>query len=823
MKRDQVDASRRFRAGLQLFSLVGILWTGSCRPAAAQEEVEPPLPKLQDLKVPEYEELLTVRPFDRVVTTLDQSVLVVDPIQPRPGTLADLAARYEASLKWPKPRNREEQRDQAEKRLKLQKIPISLWDAPGDSDYLLDVRHIERIIYFDDLILQRIGLLLDQNDSVRAYELLTLLERRQQGWPGADAALQRFHFVEAGVQLAADHAEDALRSLEALFALNPQYELMPERAGEAADRLVQRDVAAGDYRGARHFLARLARIRPEHPVFLRWRQELVSRTQAEMRVAESLANGDPLSAAHRVDAAARIWPDTPGLRELHRSLQDTAQFLKVGVLTLPGETPSYPFPTRADLRSQSLTALRLFEPGRVDEAGVRYRSAVCDEWEPTDLGRKLRLNLRGRLAPWESRPGITALEVQQTLQQRLNSASPAYDERIAALVTGVESRSPWEVVIRFRQPPLRPESLLALPILAPPADSELAADLTAGVREQLTRLPETTAGRYQLVRQDAERHSYRRVRQADSRSRQRYLMEIAERKYPSWERSLQALLRGDADILPYARLSDVKLLQADGRFFTVPAALPETHLLQIQPSSAVLRNGPLRRALLAAIPRERLLRDVVLKDAEPAWGRLTTAPFPVSSFAYNRVLPQPAYDPLLSAALLLTAKKELDLATIRLRLVHPGDPDLRQLCDELLLAWKRVGIEVELVDPQSQPAAVAWDLAFRTLQLADPAAELWPLVTATERPAIAGLAALPDRLRQGLLGLEQAGDWPMATNLIQQLQVDMLAEARWIPLWEIDQFWIARRRLGGVPSPLLHPYHNAEKWIVQSWYPQETP
>lgn len=800
-----------------------LLLTGLCGVAPAQDEVDPPLPKFEDLQVPEYDALLTGRPVDWLVLTIEKKVLFVDPVQPRPGTLADLAAKHEASFKWPKPRNKDEQREQTEKRAMLQRIQISLWDAPGESDYLIETRVIERIIYFEDLLLQRIHLLLDQNDTLRAYELLTLLDRRQRGWPESDKAIQRFHYVEAGVHLASDRPEDALRSLEALFALNPQFENMPERAGDAVNVLVQRAVDASDFRGARHFLARLARIRADQPVYLRWKQELLLRTQTEMQIAASLAGDDPRAAAHRVDAAARIWPDTPGLRELHRSLLDAAQFLRVGVLTFAGDSPAYPFPTRADLRSRSLTELRLFEPGRVDESGVRYRSAVCEEWEPTDLGREIRLNVSARRALWESRPGLTSLEIQQTLQRRLDPANPDFDERIAALITGVEARSPWEVVISFRQPPLRPESLLALPLRAPPAASDLAADLTPGARLAWSEGDAALAGRFYLERQAADNQSFLRVRQPPAKSKQRYLTDIDEHRYESWERSLQALLRGDADILPYARLADAKLLQADGRFFTVPAALPETHLLQINPASPALQNGPLRRALLAAIPREQLLRDVILKDADPAWGRLTIAPFPISSFAYNRVLAQPVYDPLLAASLLLTARKELGLETVRLRLAHPGDPDIRQICDELILAWKRVGIDVDLVDPRSKPGETSWDLAFRTLQLADPAAELWPIVTGAERTGMSSLALLPDRLRQSLLGLEQAGDWTTATNLIQQLQVDMLAEARWIPLWETEQFWIARRRLGGVPSPLLNPYHSAEKWIVQSWYPQETP
>lgn len=227
---------------------LSLLLSSLCSVAPAQDEVEPPLPKFDDLQVPEYEALLTGRPVDWLVLTIEKKVLFVDPVQPRPGTLADLAAKHEASFKWPKPRNRDEQREQTEKRAMLQRLQISLWDAPGDSDYLIETRVIERIIYFEDLILQRIHLLLDQQDTLRAYELLTLLDRRQRGWPESDKAIQRFHYVEAGVHLTNDRPEDALRSLEALFALNPQFEKMPERAGEAVNVLVQRAVDASDFR-----------------------------------------------------------------------------------------------------------------------------------------------------------------------------------------------------------------------------------------------------------------------------------------------------------------------------------------------------------------------------------------------------------------------------------------------------------------------------------------------------------------------------------------------------------------------------------------------
>ena len=805
----------------RLFCLTLVL---AATTAIAQEEVDPPLPKLPEMQFPTTEELLGGRPVDWVVLVDGQQVLFVEPLQPRPGTLAELATRYEASLKWPKPRNKEEQREQTEKRALLQRLTVVLADGSGESEYLLEVRLIEQILYFEDLILKRAGLLLDENQTGPAYELLMLVNRRQARWPGASEVLQRFHFVEAGLKLTAGQPEACLRSLESLASINAQYEGLSERAGEAVERLVQVAVDAGDFRAARHFLARLNRLNAEHVVGARWRGILNERAQTLMTAARTAAEaGDLSTATATVDMAARIWPEAAGLRDQHRSLYDTHPVLKTGVLALSGESPGYPFPTRADLRTRRLTELQLFEPNRMTDSGVRYRSAVCEEWEPADLGRELRLHLRARRAPWESRTGITSFEIQRTLQRRLDPASPLLDPRLANLVAGVEATSPWDITIRFRNPPLRPEALLALPIEPPALDSPLMQDVIPELKEAVAAAAPEMASRFWLWKRSENSATYRRLRQPDPKSRQRYVTEIVEHRYPSWERSLQALLRGEADVLPTSALADARRLQEDPRFFTVPYAIPETHLLQLNPRSPQLQNGPLRRAVLAAIPREQILQEIVLKDADPAWGRLTISPVASRNPVYNRVLTQPGSDPLLSASLLLTSRKELDVERITLRLAHPGDADVLRLCTALIEAWKRVGLDVELCDPRVKESAQSWDLAYRVVQLADPALELWPLVTGTNQTELASLTPLPDRLRRSLLSIEQAGDGPTATALIQQLQSDMLAEVRWIPLWEVDQFWIARKRLGGIPSPLLHPYQQVEKWIVQSWFPQEVP
>jgi hypothetical protein len=64
-------------------------------------------------------------------------------------------------------------------------------------------------------------------------------------------------------------------------------------------------------------------------------------------------------------------------------------------------------------------------------------------------------------------------------------------------------------------------------------------------------------------------------------------------------------------------------------------------------------------------------------------------------------------------------------------------------------------------------------------------------------------------------------DWTAATKLLHRLVADLLIDARYIPLWEVDEFFITRRHVTGLPARLLHTYHDIERWTVQSWYPQD--
>jgi ABC-type transport system substrate-binding protein len=162
---------------------------------------------------------------------------------------------------------------------------------------------------------------------------------------------------------------------------------------------------------------------------------------------------------------------------------------------------------------------------------------------------------------------------------------------------------------------------------------------------------------------DPGRVIYRRSIAEPEQSSELHVVELIEQRYPSSEKAIQSLLRGDALMLPTVRPWEVASLEADGRFFVQPYAVPVTHLLQFNPRSKPLANRTLRRALAYGLSRKMIFEDVILRgpsEKAERLGRLTSAPFPTTSYAYATTVEPHKYDPALAMALTAGAKKELN-------------------------------------------------------------------------------------------------------------------------------------------------------------------
>ena len=823
------------------------------------EEVEEvKYPKLDEMKVPSADELLHGERRDWIVFKTDE-VLVCEPVYPRPNTLEKMQAAIDAYPSYGGPRDPESLKRYRERFDRLHHLEIRVPDDP--QPYRLNMRYVAQIIHHEDLMLRRASMLMDEGKLDEAYELIFVVARRYPKWPGLEDRRQRLLFLEAGEDFSEGRAEKAIVTLESLFDANPNYPGLRKRLGEVTDALIAESVEQHDFRRARHFLLRLYRKDPRHAVVTGWIEKLVERaTTAVDRAQQYYEQRQFAEAARKADEAAFIWPnhaDLPAVANLtavYHRVHSRFPRLKVGVVNLAGEPTPYFLPTPADRRHRELTQTDLFEISYSDDA-PHFRSRLLEQWEPTDLGRRAIFTLRQTRADWEPEPLISASSVLSAIRTRLDASSPSYDERLAGYIDSVTMLSPFRFQVRFSQVPLRTEALFTFPAIGPAPAQPVS---TKGVSERSDAGTEDTGGekaagggnrpvwassrlegvvskRFVVHERTPKQIVYRRARPQPDRAERFFVEEIIERKYPSYDKAVQGLLRGEVSMLPHVPSGVIPRLAADERFTIVQRALPVTHLILFNPNSAVLRHRELRRALAYAIDRERILRETVLGDPASQRGRLISGPFPtrglsnlrreVPGYAYSlNVKPRP-YDLTLAVSLALAAQTQLDAKLPELKLVCEPDPIVRAAARRLIDAWSQAGIKVTLLDDTAPLDLYSsdWHMLYRTVTMTDPVNQLWPLLTLEQSARVESLDFLPDWLRLELIELDKAGNWETAVALLHRLHEHLAAETQLIPLWEVDDYFVVRKNIGGYPDPPLYVYHDVERWTVTPWFEKQTP
>ncbi len=212
------------------------------------------------------------------------------------------------------------------------------------------------------------------------------------------------------------------------------------------------------------------------------------------------------------------------------------------------------------------------------------------------------------------------------------------------------------------------------------------------------------------------------------------------------------------DLPPWA----VESVRKDTRFFVLDYAIPTTHVLQFNPNSQPLKCRELRLALSYAIDAQRILSQRILRSPDSLAGRLSTAPFATTSYAYNGLLTRRDFNANMAFSLHAAAVKRLKTLS-PLRLVCEHDPEALSAAGEMIAQWKRVGIVVELVQTalpfgSSRTAArpLTWDIAYRKLRMEEPVVELWPFLTVNSGARLESVRTMPDWLRIELLDFDSA-------------------------------------------------------------------
>ncbi|QDT54826.1 Bacterial extracellular solute-binding protein, family 5 Middle [Caulifigura coniformis] len=810
------------------------------------------LPKIQDVPYPSTEELLRGQARDWTILTTDE-VIVSESIAPRPATLDQLEAAFKAKEKERRGKTGEELETFKRELDDLRYVNLILPGPPP-----LDVRvlrnKIARIIHHEDHMLLRVDTLLQEKNIELANELLTQLQRQWPDWPGLAERLQAFLFADASERLAAGDAEACLMLAAELKSRKPDYPGLADLAGRATEQLVRSAQEAGDHIRARYYLMRLDDLFADHPVFQQLSQGYATQAQSLMNEAVTQGKaGKFAEAATLATEAVKAWPRLAALKAPHKAATERYQRLVVGVVRLPGAPKATPFLSEADLRAERLVRHRLFEIDDYRGGVSHYRTAYLDEWEPFDLGRRMKFSLSQTRQPWEAQPAANATQIVAGLTDALDATSPAYDERLASYLKSVTLSSPSEFEVTFARVPVRIESAMrATPLSAVPAvDGDGTLKPVAFEKDSGTSA--ALPGGFPLVSANEKQVTFRRAIPEPNGLDRYHITEIIEKRYDNHERALRALEEGEVAMLPNLPDWIIRRLRGNKEFekqyFVQKYAMPTTHVIQLNPRSRSLGFRELRRALFQAIDRERLLYEIVLRDQELAdqskeltrltrerpagdadleklkvelrdrkatsHGRVTNSPFPQFSYAVSPRLPEQPFDLSSSVAMTIAVAQQMGGTIPILRMAVPPEEIPQAIAKRLVTVWGRVGINVEIVGEEE---ADSWDLAYRTLQLEEPITDLWTFLTVQPHARVEDLAPFPDWLKQELIALDRSSDWNRAVELCQTLHRHLWSDMRFIPLWELDGYLIYRKQVRGVPQEPLHCYEQIDRWNVEAWY-----
>jgi ABC-type oligopeptide transport system substrate-binding subunit len=326
--------------------------------------------------------------------------------------------------------------------------------------------------------------------------------------------------------------------------------------------------------------------------------------------------------------------------------------------------------------------------------------------------------------------------------------------------------------------------------------------------------------RFKIHEETKDKVSFRRVvPQARALSRYR-VAEIVEHRYKDHKEAIKGLLTGDVSVLPEVPIWMADQFEAEDDFFTEPYGVPTTHVLQFNPESKSMKNSVFRRALAYVINREKILAETILRDPTMKRGRVVSAPFPSTSYAYRAQTKPRPYDLYLAYSLKTVSKKKFGGEVPELTMVcEPGEV-IAAAAEALVSQWDRIGIKVRIVG-QDEALPEDWDIVYRTVRMTEPVTELWPFLTMKQDARVEDLEHLPDWLRQQLIELEQAVDFNSSVEMLQRLHFRLNQLVHLVPLWEIDDVIVIRNNIQGFPAGMIHPYQNVERWIIQPWYPND--
>jgi peptide/nickel transport system substrate-binding protein len=771
--------------------------------------------------------LLKAVPFDRI-TLVDNSVVEVEPISPRPLPPYDPAKDDTKASDTPKtkaeapregnvalPAKKATKGSGKKKKDEEPQInEIVIHRLEGDvRDFKLRRAVIKNVEYYEDMLMAEAERLVQIREYARAFEYLLAIKLRNPSWKGLEDHVQQLLFEEGTWALTYDK-ERGLRLLRELHERKPDYPELADKLAEAYGGRIDRAFKLGAYREARRILHELEGLAPKHI--------LVGESRARFQtlakqLADEAGRAEGPDRLDKLVETLRIWPTQEGAAETYAQAFAEQPTLDVGVLDVP--RPIGPWRRMpASGRVNRLIYRPILANEEEDALKGKPAEQIAAGVDVTDLGKRLVIRLREGV-PWsDGTRDLAAFDLVRSLSDRAETTSPAYSARWADLLDRVEAIDENQVEVRLSRAPLKPEAWL----LGPVGPAHAGWDGWVAIPGKGRR--PVGDGLFAWERGSDQLADYRAGGPGSAAGAK--VRRIREIRLPTATAALGALLRGEVSLLEHVPPDRLAGLAEDQEIKVGRYTRPVLHRIAFDGRNPLLRSRSLRRGLCAAIDRKAILEETLLRRPTDAANAPSDGPFQSDSYANAPDVKPYVYDPLVARMLVAAARKELGVP-LRLTLEYPALPEAQLAVPKIVEEFKAAGLEVKAVERSESEleeglrAGRRFDMVYRASPCTEPAFDVGPLLCPgyDAPPATNSLATLASpRILQLLLELEHAPEWPSARATLLQIDRECRDELPVLPLWQLEDHYAWRTRLKGPGETAEHLYQGIDGWEIAPWY-----
>lgn len=684
---------------------------------------------------------------------------------------------------------------------------VELLEFPGRK-FQISWKSIQSYQTFPQLLMADAQARLQAKDFDGVFAYLQRMKAEYPGYPGVEQLLEQLLIQNALERYNAGALDEALGMLEESRARFPGQGNTLTSIQSVAQRLVQSEIDAKQWASARLLMKRFedsygtAFAQPVR----RWRAELAGLAEAQLENARNQEKNNNLRGALKLtELALAIDPTVAGGPEQLADL--VRRYPQVRIATLaPGEaTPPHATLTATGRRNKRLSYRDLCEIVGYGPEGGEYVSPYGSVLRPIDRF-ELSIVLRDRLT------SITGFDLARQLQDPASQQDPIL-ANLTPLIENLAVQEIRQVDLRMRIPHVRPEALLNF----------------VPRKHDLGTFPIPPNGPYRPIKVE-EGQAFVPTEETKAASKQSP-SEILLVPYQSSDDALTALRTGEVHMIEHLDPALAKRMSVETPDDLVVDyyRAPTMHILVPNLNHPYLKNRDFRRGLLYGMDRNEILNSRLLGGLEVDGCRTLSGPIPSGvspddpvSYGYDISIEPRKYEPVMSMTLRRLAEIELNKEAEakktpvpqleKLVIGHPNSEVSRQTCLALVQYYKRLALPVELkvVSPEeTDPVKAGVDLLYVEVQIAEPLVDV-PRMFQTYVPE-------EQQTQYFQLALRQLGDsqtWQEVRERFWSFHRLAHDDLLIIPLFQMRDYFVYRRSLGGVGYQPISLFQQVERWSI---------